>query len=189
MVIFNSYVKLPEGNGYYDSTIWLEPHMSWERGPLYGYILRLYLNLPSMEFWGTWVLRETRNRDAKQQDYEPKSWTNGSFSRGCWFFERGCCRFGDSCAYSHKTWNIVGSAAFCGCWWILWLPCYAGQIWSSVLLNVFFLTWNGDVGGLGWWFHYWAALGRKELPYLLVHLSWFTPVVHPHSVTPILPNL
>ena len=100
--------------------------------------------------------------DAKQQDYEPKSWTNGTFSRGCWFFERGCCRFGDSCAYSHKTWNIVGSAAFCGCWWILWLPCYAGQIWSSVFLNVFFLTWNGDVGGLGWWFHYWAALGRKE---------------------------
>jgi len=38
------------------------------------------------------------------EDYVPsKSWGKHSSVRHCWFFERGCCKFGEHCPFSHKT--------------------------------------------------------------------------------------
>lgn len=50
--------------------------------------------------WQTW------SPHLHPQDYVPsKSWGKHSSVRHCWFFERGCCKFGEHCPFSHKTWQ------------------------------------------------------------------------------------
>ena len=49
---------------------------------------------------------QTRSPHLHPQDYVPsKSWGKHSSVRHCWFFERGCCKFGEHCPFSHKTWQ------------------------------------------------------------------------------------